>query len=262
MNITRRGITRRGMTRGIGLAAAAAVWGWGAHTAQAQGVLEYGSENLLGTGTYSSDPKAGATLSGLTAGMITEANQYFAHGFPFSPSAGDYPGTDQIYVGTNQTAFHDGYSQYSGRISGPQVISMNYGSLVPAGQQVQTLTLGIDADDFQNAVFGDPFSATLNGVAMPGLSAELNSFNETGPLTHFFTFGVDPSLLSSGSNLVLSINEGGDGGDGWAIDFLTVGVTTAPAAVPEASTSLAFGMLLALGLGGMTFRARRKAQYM
>lgn len=250
------------MTRssiGLGIMAMT-IFGWSAYPAKAQTVQEYGTENLLGTGTYSSDPKAGATLYGLSAGTITEANLYFAHGYPFAPSPGDYAGTDQIYVGSTQTANHDGYSNYSGRVQGPQVISMDYSSLLPAGQQVQTLTVGIGTDDFQNSVFGDPFSATLNGVAVPGLTAELNSLNETGPLTHFFTFGVNPSLLTSSNNLVLSISEGGDGGDGWAIDFLTLGVTTTPAAVPEASTTVSLGLMLALGLGGMARARRRKAR--
>ena len=36
--------------------------------------------------------------------------------------------------------------------------------------------------------------------------------------------------------LTLSIDEGGDGGDGWAVDFLTVGITSQGAAVPEPAT--------------------------
>src|ERR1700761_9565181 len=79
-------------------------------TPLASNVLLYGTENVLGTGTYASDPTAGATLAGLTPDSVTFATLITAHGYPFTPAAGDYPGTDQIYVGPNQTASHDGYS--------------------------------------------------------------------------------------------------------------------------------------------------------
>jgi hypothetical protein len=217
-------------------------------------MLEYGNENLLNTGTYPSDPKAGATLQGLAPGAITDAASFFGHSFPFSPGAGDFAGTDQIYVGSNQTAIHDGYSESTPRIAGPQVITMDYSSLVPAGQRVDTLTLGIASDDFQFQEFGQPFSATINGVAATALTTKLNSFDENGPLTHFFTIGVDPSILAANNQLVLSINEGGDGGDGWAVDFLTVGVTTSP--VPEPSTMLLFG----LGVSALAINWRRWAR--
>lgn len=253
-------ITRSFSTLGVSLGLAATALSLGVHPVQAQAVQEYGSENLLGTGTYSSDPKAGATLYGLSAGTVTNSDKSFLHDYPFSPSPGDYAGTDQIYVGTTQTVVHEGYSGYSGRIPGPQIISMDYSTLLPAGQQIKTLTLGIAADDFEYPAFGNPFSATLNGIASPGLTTELNSLSEAGPNTHFFTFGVDPSLLNSSNKLVLSINEGGDGGDGWAVDFLTLGVTTTPstAPVPESSTYVSLGLLLALGAGGAAVGARRR----
>jgi PEP-CTERM motif len=216
------------------------------------GVMEYGNENLLNTGTYPSDPKAGATLLGLAPDVVTFATNSFGHGYPFSPSAGDFPGTDQIYVGSVQTAFHDGYSQYSGRINGPQVITMNYSSLVPASQSIATLTLGIATDDFQDAVFGQPFTASINGVVDSALTNTLNSLNETGPLEHFLTIGIRPSLLSPTDVLTLSINEGGDGGDGWAVDFLTIGVTLN--AVPEPSSLVLTGLAVA----GVTVALRRQ----
>jgi len=47
------------------------------------------------------------------------------------------------------------------------------------------------------------------------------------------------------------------------VDFLTVGVTTnagpAGAPVPEASTTVSLGVLLALGLGGMALAARKRS---
>jgi len=208
------------------------------------GVLEYGTENLLGTGTYSSDPKAGATLVGLAPGVVTDASASFGHGYPFTPGPGDYQGTDQIYVGSTQAGADDGYSISGDQINGPQVITMNYSSLIPVGQQVQTLTLGIASDDFQFPTYGNPYFATINGNSDASLTTELNSLLDNGPQEHFFTIGIDPSLLSSSGVLTLSIDQGGNGGDGWAIDFLTIGVTTT-SSVPEPSS---FALI---GLGGL-----------
>jgi hypothetical protein len=216
--------------------------------------LEYGNENLLGTGSYNQDPKAGATLVGLAPNVVTEGSYYFGHGFPFSPGPNDFPGTDQIYVGQVQTAFHDGYSQYAGRVNGPLILTLDYSSLVPAGQKATSLTLGIAADDFQFPVWGQPFIATINGQAAPALTAELNSLNETGPEVHFFTIGISPSQLLSSNVLTVSINEGGDGGDGYAVDFATVGVTTA-VSVPEPS-ALALASLCVGAVAARRFRRK------
>ena len=221
---------------------------------QAQVVQEYGDEDLSNTGVYSNDPKAGATLYGLLPGVTTLASQSYNHSYPFSPSIGDYSGTDQIYVGTTQTSNHDGYSNYSGRVNGPQVITLDYGALLPAGSTLQTLTLGIAADDFQFKAFGQPFTATINGVTDTPLTNALNALDQTGPYVQFLTVGLDPALLSSSHVLTLSINEGGDGGDGWAVDFLTVGVTSTPTSVPEPS---AYALLVGMSMTGARFLARR-----
>jgi hypothetical protein len=227
-------------------------------TTARSGVIEYGNENLLGTGTYPTDPKAGATLSGLATGVVTDATNSFGHGYPFTPAVGDFAGTDQIYVGSVQTAFHDGYSQFSGRINGPQVLKMDYSSLLSPGQTVGTLTLGIAADDFQQAVFGQPFTASINGVVNSALTSKLASLNETGPVVHFFTIGIAPNALLASNVLTLTINEGGDGGDGWAVDFLTIGVTAAASSVPEPSPLILSAAAVAIGCGGCVMARRGK----
>jgi hypothetical protein len=225
----------------------------------APGVFEYGSEiDPFTTLPYSPDPKAGATLIGLSANVVTTSTNTEAHNYPFNPPAGAYPGTDQIFVGSNQTATDDGYSGFSGRTAGPMVITMDYSSLLSAGQTVASLTLGIAADDFQFPAFGNPFTAMINGVTNTALTSKLNSLNETGPIVNFFTIGIAPAQLASSKMLTLSINEGGNGGDGWAVDFLTIGVTTTAAAVPE-PTSLAMGTTAALiGLGCWWHQSRRR----
>src|SRR6185436_12287375 len=96
-----------------------------------------------------SNPTAGATLQGLAPDTITFASAAFGHGYPFTPGAGDLPGTDTVFVGSTQTGSHDGYSGSAGRVNGPQVITLDYSSLVGPGQSLGTLTLGVAADDFQ-----------------------------------------------------------------------------------------------------------------
>ncbi len=221
-------------------------------------VLTFGTEDCLGTGCYgASDPTAGAILEGLAPTAVTLATNSFGHSYPFSPSAGDFPGTDQIYVGSVQTASHDGYSVASQRMNGPDVLTMNYSSLIGSGRSLSTLTLGIAADDFQFPVFGQPFIVTVNGVADPALTAELEALNETGPVVQFFTIGLNPSIDKGSHILTLSIDEGGDGGDGWAVDFATVGVTTMPSSsVPEPSAIPMLALELAGLAGAAAWRLR------
>lgn len=217
-------------------------------------VVTFGDLDVLGTGAYGSSPTAGATLEGLAAGASTFASLITGHDFPFSPGVGEFSGTDQIFVGSVQTGGHDGYSGVAGRINGPQTLTLDFSSLVPGGSTLLTLTLGIAADDFQAPSFGQPFTAKINGVDSPVLTALLNAIDQSGPVVQFFTLGLDPSIDDGSHVLTLSIDQGGDGGDGWAVDFLTVGVTTRQVGLPEPA-----GLLLAgLGLAAVGLAVRRR----
>jgi hypothetical protein len=66
-------------------------------------VSTFGDRDCLGQGCYGATvPTAGATLQGLAPNVVTLATSSFGHGFPFTPGAGDFPGTDQIFVGSAQ----------------------------------------------------------------------------------------------------------------------------------------------------------------
>jgi hypothetical protein len=200
-------------------------------------VATYGDRDLVGFHyPPGADATRGSRLTGLAPGAITLSAEGFGHGFPFKPGDNqvdgteDYPNTDQIFVGSSQTAAHDGYAQFDDRRRGPALFSLDYGKLVPAGTRITTLTLGIAIDDVQYSMWGQPFSASINGRPDRGISSELNAIDDTGPMTRFFSAGVDPNLLTPDHILKVVIDEGGDGGDGFAIDFLTVGVTTSAGA--------------------------------
>lgn len=208
-------------------------------------VLTYGDLDVLGVGSYSVDPTTGATLEGLAPDAVTLGAPPVAHGYPFAPEGDDYPGTDQIYAGSVQTGAQDGYST-APRVNGPQVFVLDYSSLIPAGQTIASLTLGIAADDFQFPSYAQPFSAAVNGSDHPALTSTLNSIDLGGPVVRFFTIGISPAALVPSHLLTVSIDNRGDGGDGWAVDFLTVGVTT----VPEPAALLLLGSALSLGLLG------------
>ncbi len=208
-------------------------------------VATYGDRDLVGFHyPPGAEPTRGARLTGLAPGAITLSAEGFGHGFPFKPGDNqpdgveDYPNTDQIFVGSNQTASHDGYAQFDSRKQGPATFSLDYSKLVPAGARITTLTLGIAIDDVQFAMWGQPFNASINGRQDRAISSELNKIDDTGPMTRFFSAGIDPATLSPDHILRVAIDEGGDGGDGFAVDFLTVGVTaTTGGSAPVAATT-------------------------
>jgi hypothetical protein len=160
-----------------------------------------------------------------------------------------------MYTSGPATRPHDGYSGSAGTVEGPQVLTMDYNSLVPAGQKVESLTLGIAADDFQQPRFNQPFVAKVNQVINAALTNQLNAMDLGTPEVRFFSVGIDPAILAPSNVLDLSIERAGPGRDGWAVDFTTIGVTTAAQPVPE-PTTLGVMVLGAVGLGLRSYRRR------
>jgi hypothetical protein len=225
-------------------------------------VATFGDRDLVGF-RYppGANPVAGARLIGLAPGAISLSTEGFGHGFPFKPGDNnvngddDYPNTDQIFVGSNQTAAHDGYAQFDDRKRGPALFNLDYSKLVPTGEKIKTLTLGIAIDDVQFAMWGQPFNASVNGQPNRAITGELNKIDDTGPMTRFFSTGIDPATLTPDHVLTVSIDEGGDGGDGFAIDFLTVGVTTSAGASAPAGNRASSQTQSASSSGGITSAA-------
>jgi len=183
----------------------------------------FGDVDMLGTGTYPVDP----TTIVATQGLVEGAGAYMpaiGHSWGFVPEDDDFPGTDQIYTGSVQLGYHDGYSIAEERISGPQEFVLDASDLLCAEGHVTSLTLGIAADDFQQPSFGQPFSVLINGVFHHQLSYWMNTIDQTGPCVGLYCLGLDPLLLGSDGIMAVTIDQGGDGGDGWAVDYLTLGV--------------------------------------
>jgi hypothetical protein len=176
----------------------------------------YGSENLLGAGfTIGQNPFAGATLRGLTTGATSTASTKFAGPSVITPAVGDFAGTDQVYVGSTQTAA-------AGQVVGPQVLTLDYSPLTQLGHAIKTFTLGLATNGFENPTINSPYTATINGVVSPALSSLLNSIDGAGRVEQFVSIGIDPTTLSPTKTLTITID--GPGGSGWAIDFATIGI--------------------------------------
>ncbi len=189
------------------------------------GVLLFGDQDDVNGGAYPSDPTAGTAMIGLVAGAATSSPNTYGAPFPQPFTGADFPGTDQVFVGSNQANTCDGYSGDPNR--GPALVTaLDYSALVPAGATVTSITLGIMTNDFQNQVWGDPFSVTINGVTQLTTQALLNNLDQTGPITQFITVGLDPSLDDPSHTLNIVIDEAFDGCDGFLVDFFTVGVET------------------------------------
>jgi len=184
----------------------------------ASGIAVYGSENFFGQGyPAKANPYQGATLTGLSANASTVAISKFVGPATFAPSVTDYPGTDQIYVGSNETP---GVNQ----LAGPQVITLDYSALTELSHPIKTFTLGIATDGFENPTINIPYTVSINGVVNPQLTSILNSLSDADRVEQFVSIGIDPAQLQASKVLTISIDSPGNDVSGWAVDFLTVGI--------------------------------------
>ncbi len=106
---------------------------------------------------------------------------------------------------------------------------------------VKAVAVFFNANHTTNSSNGDFFIQTSAGTANTGLAYDQSTFYFAGLIsnTAFTTATIGSS--SAGPNVFNADN-----------------LTYSPAAVPEASTTVSFGLLLALGLGGVVVAAKRK----
>jgi len=98
-----------------------------------------------------------------------------------------------------------------------------------------------------------PFTLNLNSAAQ---SVFLQRINTNGGDLRF-VITADPTTPNEVGSFD-GIADGGKDGGYPSVSFTVTGA--APAAVPEASTTVSMGLLLALGLGGLAVARRRKVQ--
>ena len=156
---------------------------------------------------------------------------------PFSATA---PGTVDVYLVSNTTA-NTGlkYDTTTTNGIGTQLGTVySLGAFQYTGQSTKT-TPAPNPPTVYN------YNLTLSSAAQGLFLNELNAG------TVRLALGADPST----STVVASYAGAAGGGSGTA--FPTLKFTTAPAAVPEASTTVSLGLLLVLGLGGVAVARRR-----
>lgn len=166
----------------------------------------------------------------------TQVNEVFADGFTQSLSFQDFYGdplgtiTAQDAVPSSLQTSSSAGGVYSDPVHGALSSATLTGNLVfPGFSPTSTLFLTVQTDaagdTIQQNVF-TPFSASLFGPASSGVAVG--------------TF----SLLNLGSGQATQV---------------TIDAAPVPAAVPEASTTVSLGLLLALGLGALAVTRRRAA---
>ena len=149
-----------------------------------------------------------------------------------------------VYDGTNSLLLTPDFS-------GTTTLSQNI-----ATQAGGSYSLSFYADQFGggnnllNVSFGN---AVVSGgpIAVPADAGD--GFTYT--TYTFYSYTVQAAAAST----ALTFSSGNDDSNLLTLDDISV-TPNAPAAVPEASTTVSFGLLLMLGLGGAALRARRKAQ--
>lgn len=173
-------------------------------------------------------PKSGASISNVSL-SITDS--------PFSATA---PGTIDIYLASNTTA-NTGlkYDTTTPNGIGSQLGTLySLGAFQYTGQSTKTTPA--------------PNPATVYNYSLAlSSAAQFQFLNELNAGTVRLALGADSSTPTMVGSFA-----GAAGGGGTA--FPTLSFTTAPPAVPEASTTASFGLLLALGLGGVIAARRRK----
>jgi outer membrane protein OmpA-like peptidoglycan-associated protein len=151
-----------------------------------------------------------------------------AHGYPWSPDAGDMPGFDRIlmsskYVsGKDMPCGRDGYSDaYDKTTSKP--VTWKIPTTALKDVVVQNAYLQIFMDDFQPFTFCSKFQMLINGKRFIEGERVLNAIDQTGPVGKLVSIPLNEefySVLTTGAGITLLIDESTGSADGFAVDFV------------------------------------------
>jgi hypothetical protein len=137
-----------------------------------------------------------------------------------------------------------------------------YHDSVPYGGVTQNIATTIGASyslafslgaDQSSSIYSGPVSAMASAGGTSQAFTFAPAANSTGNVWQ--AFGLNFTATSSSTPITII---GTQTAGGQFIGLDNVSVTQNPAAVPEASTTVSFGLLLMLGLGGMTVAAKRR----
>lgn len=201
----------------------------GAAAGQPANVVVFGDLDRVGNGTYLTSPWDTAALFGLTAGQ-TSAGPVFPAAGPTPPNQADFQRTDRVLKGTGSA--QDGYANaMNNPLSGAHTFTLDYTAALQGGTAVDTLTIGVMLIDVQPSASAQ-YTLNVNGSAsaFTNITGVVNGLDQAGQAGQFLSFGVPLDVLAlnpSANTLNFTIDQG-VGGDGFAVDFLTVGVTPVP----------------------------------
>lgn len=221
-----------------------------------------GAQNLLFNGDFESPPTSGYTIAPTPIAGFTSGGDNSTYGVTrtdvlngtlYGSSASDPDGGTQF-----------GYLGYATTLT--QTLDGTNGTTAAALQAGTVYTLsgaiGYRADQPAGNFDYDPltFSLVANGQTLASQTYQPDPTGHYGTFVPFsFSYdstAADPTLL--GQTLSVEIaGEPTDPSRNNQGNFDALSLTAAPA-VPEASTTVSFGLLLALGMGGVVVAAKRR----
>ncbi len=202
------------------------------------------------TGAGSTDGSVVPVPGWTTSGNFTVVQYGASGGFPAATDPGPANRGSNFFAGGPSNGFS----------SATQTINVSQeATAISAGTASYTLSgyLGGFASQDDNAVFSATFlgaNGSILGTGQIGSVFAADRGDQTGLLFRSSGGAVPVGTQSIAVDLQMTREEG-DYNDGYA-DNLSLVLDATP--VPEASTTVSFGLLLMLGLGGLTVAAKRR----
>ena len=205
-----------------------------------------------GLGLYYNQGTGAVTISGGSISAVSGTGLYDGSSGPITITGGTFSGgySGLVAVGDGPISISGG--TFNGGTMGGRGIYDDGNSVITiSGGSINAGRGGIGLDGQQGTInlfsFGDsPF--LIDGVAMNNTTLSNNLYYSQNDTIS--------GTLANGDTLNTTFSNRGSLTMGATIN-LNIG--TPPAAVPEASTTVSLGLLLALGVGGIAFAARRKS---